>query len=318
MSYIRFVPAPPSSWRATKGAGESSAWQPPPPSFLDHAHSGRATGARYAVGMVVIVFGWVFGQAVVLVGGRAALAAPWPDLTADLLSFVPLLLVTPVVARIWLRRGWRSLITPNARVDGLRIWRGFSSWAVILMAISVPAMLVDSDGLVWGPPTWEAFLRTSVVAAALIGLQTTAEELLFRGYLIQWLSLKTRNPVPLAAISGCLFALPHLANPEVLSLSGFALLLGAVPYFVFGYAFGWVSIVSGSTELAIGAHWANNLLAVTVFGATNSVLSAPTLVTDTSPNVLVSCLAAVANCAVFAWWNVHRGRAARTHTGASP
>lgn len=85
-----------------------------------------------------------------------------------------------------------------------------------------------------GARSWEALLGTAAVAVTLMWLQTTAEEWLFRGYVVQWLSLSTGRPLVLAAVSGALFALPHLANPEVLTLSGLALLLGPVPYFVFG------------------------------------------------------------------------------------
>lgn len=275
----------------------------PPQSYLDHAR----TGGRYGLGFATIVFGWALGQALVFVAVNIALGGAWPALTASLLSFVPLLLITPLATKIWLRRGWRTLITPRARVSGCRVWRGFTSWSAILLLVSIPAMLADPDGLVWGPDSWNALLRTAAVALALIGLQTTAEELLFRGYVIQWLSLRWQRRAVLASVSGAIFTLPHLANPEILSLAGPAVLLGPVPYFVLGYTFAWVSIATGSTELVIGAHWANNLLATTLLGATNSALAGPTMITDSSPNVVVTSLAAFASCALFAWWNVRRG-----------
>lgn len=278
----------------------------PPSSYLDHASTGSGTGGRYWLGFATIILGWALGQTLVFVGVSVALGDAWPGLTASLLSFVPLLLITPLATRIWLRRGWRTLITPRARVSGSRIWRGFISWTAILLIVSIPAMLADPDGLVWGSDSWGALLRTSAAALLLVGLQTTAEELLFRGYVIQWLSLRWRRRVVLASVSGAIFTLPHLANPEVLSLAGPAVLLGPVPYFVLGYTFGWVSIASGSTELAIGAHCANNLLATTLFGSTNSVLAGPTFITDTSPNVVVTSLTAVGSCVLFAWWNVIR------------
>jgi membrane protease YdiL (CAAX protease family) len=49
----------------------------------------------------------------------------------------------------------------------------------------------------------------------LTSIQASAEELLFRGYLLQGTGLVTRRTVLLTVVNGVLFAVLHLSNPEV-------------------------------------------------------------------------------------------------------
>jgi uncharacterized protein len=113
-------------------------------------------------------------------------------------------------------------------------------------------------------------LPFALLALVLTPLQATAEELFFRGYLVQGASLISPNFLFLAVASGALFLLPHLANPGLI-------LPVAVYHFGFGAFLAWVSLRDGTLELAIGAHAANNLFGMVVLGFEGSSLKTPSL-----------------------------------------
>ena len=113
----------------------------------------------------------------------------------------------------------------------------------------------------------------ALLALVFTPIQTTAEEVFFRGYLVQGASLISSNFVFLAVASGVLFMLPHLANPGL--DSGF--LLVALYHFGFGAFLAWISLKDGTLELAIGAHAANNLFGAIVLGFEGSALNTPSL-----------------------------------------
>ena len=122
-------------------------------------------------------------------------------------------------------------------------------------------------------PQWETFLPFLIVGLVLLPMQTTAEELFFRGWIIQWAAGGWSNIWWLSTLSGVLFSLPHLLNPEATGD-----LLGAfVGYFTVGFALGWVTVRDRSLEIAIGAHMSNNLFAGLVVGYEGGALPAEAL-----------------------------------------
>ena len=68
------------------------------------------------------------------------------------------------------------------------------------------------------PPGGE-FLLFLVVAVILVPVQSGFEEVFLRGYLLQGLMQFLRNKVVPAILTGVIFALPHLANPEPRSIA---------------------------------------------------------------------------------------------------
>jgi hypothetical protein len=91
----------------------------------------------------------------------------------------------------------------------------------------------------------------------MIPLQTTAEELLFRGYLMQGIGLAAKNRwVPLLATS-VIFGAMHLLNPEVGKMG----YIVSLYYVGTGLFLGILTLMDEGTELALGFHAANNLTA---------------------------------------------------------
>jgi membrane protease YdiL (CAAX protease family) len=85
-------------------------------------------------------------------------------------------------------------------------------------------------------------------------VSATAQELLFRGYILQGLGLLTRNRILLALVVGFLFMMGHVTNAG----STFNVLLLD---FEGGFFLTITTLKSNGLELAIGIHVAHNLLA---------------------------------------------------------
>jgi hypothetical protein len=248
-------------------------------SYLDQVRQGKNEWWRYLVGIITILVFWFgLGSACILIPimwsaanasstGNSIQETPSmvelmgvpPALALGffLLSFVPMLVGVLFVIRFIHQRPALSLITPHPRINWWRLGQGFLIYAgLALLAALVEALLYP--GRYQFSLNLAQFLPFLLVGLLLIPLQTTAEELLFRGYLLQGISLFTKNLLTLAVISGIVFAIPHLANPEI--EAGPWLL--ATSYFVVGFGLGLVSLRDNGLELAIGVHAANNLLSL--------------------------------------------------------
>jgi membrane protease YdiL (CAAX protease family) len=90
----------------------------------------------------------------------------------------------------------------------------------------------------------------AAMAAGFLFLAALAEEIIFRGWLIQVVGAWTRNMLVMLAVNGLIFSFVHF-DPD---MSGFLIrcLMGA------GWA--WIAIRTAGIEFTTGAHLANNLL----------------------------------------------------------
>lgn len=240
------------------------------PPFPLLARTGQTSWGRHLAGLAIILFSWiaiggVAALALMMVLGELGRSAMSGYLVAN--APFPFLLVGLVIAvRYVHRRPVRSLVTPRQRIDGRRIAWSFGLFLLLAgAATSVEAMLDPGRFDLTLRPAW---LLTLPVIVVLTCLQTSAEELFFRGYLLQAMGLLTQRGWLLVTLSTMVFALPHLMNPEV---STGAPLLAAV-YFCLGAFFTVLTLRDNRLELALGAHAANNLFAVLVVNHENSSL----------------------------------------------
>jgi uncharacterized protein len=249
--------------------------------YLDLALLGRHSGWRYLVAVLLILFFW-FG-----IGSVLLLLLPILWATATLgpafqldpgsltpkgvdrfvnylalsLSFIAFLVGTLLAMMIVHRRSPRTLITPYARIDWRRLGQGFAVWLVLAaLAALVEALLFPGRYQLSFEPARMLFVVPLVLL--LTPLQTSAEELFFRGYVLQGFSLWTRQPVVLTLLSAALFTLPHLGNPEVGAGDNAGLIVAS--YFATGVLFALTTLADNGLELALGAHAANNLFSALI------------------------------------------------------
>ncbi len=279
--------------------------------YLDLALQGKNSWWRYVIALVVIVFFWLIIGSIpylalgIYIANDASAETQFDSLTALfsgvnpifpfvalMLSFVCFLIGIFIAVRLVHWRPFSTLISPQIRWG--RFAQAFGLWLVLAALISsAEAWLYPGRYQLTFDPV--SFLPFALATILLVPLQTSAEELFFRGYLLQWAGLRIRNVIVLSLISGLLFMLPHLGNPEV---SVDAVLLPTF-YFGFGAFLAFLSLKDGGLELALGIHAANNLFAAIFANYVGSALQTPAIFTATELDAVYNLIGALLAMAIF-------------------
>ena len=190
-----------------------------------------------------------------------------------LLTFAAGLLGIFFVVKTLHKQSIRSLTTSRLKIDWKRFWFAFLFWGIISSGLVLADHFMSPENYVFNFKL-QPFLILAAIAIVLVPLQTSFEEYLFRGYLMQGIGVLCKNKwVPLIFTS-VLFGLLHIANPEIEKI-GYILL---VHYIGTGFFLGIITLMDEGLELALGFHAANNLFTALLVTAdwtvfqTNSVL----------------------------------------------
>lgn len=171
-------------------------------------------------------------------------------------------------------RPFLSLISPFDRIDWKRFFVAMGFWFLLMVGFEVVVYLTEPENYTW---TFEAvnFFPSLLVVLLLIPLQTSLEELVFRGYLLQGFGLWFKRPWAAILLSSVLFGLMHIANPEI-GKFGYSILFY---YIGFGIIMALITIMDERMEIALGVHAGNNIYGATVVTFSGSALQTPTLFT---------------------------------------
>ena len=197
---------------------------------------------------------------------------PWQAASAVLVSFLPLLLAPIILHRFLLKRPLRELFTRSTRNFSQEVLMGAVVMSLLLLVLGLPDFILNNSTYTWSFDATR-FLPYLLVALTLIPIQTTAEEVFYRGWIQLRLENGKRSIWIISVAGGALFALPHLGNPEV---SG-NLLLPIIGYGSTGFMLTWVTMRDKSMGLAVGAHAANNILAGLIVSSADSALPAASI-----------------------------------------
>lgn len=271
--------------------------------YLDLARQGKNEWWRYALGVLIIPGFWLgLGIVPYALLVRAEIFDPLYDYLAVNLSIFMMLAGLALTVKLIHRRTLLSLITPEARVDWRRVAHGAAAWVVIAAAVAVVEHLLFPDRyyLSFDARRFFPFLALVLV---LTPLQAAAEELVFRGYLMQGLGLLTRRPALIAIASSLVFTAPHLMNPEV-HQHGAAIM--AANYFVIGMLLATVALRDGRLELAIGLHAVNNVFLALVANYEGSALMTESVFTARELDPVYSLLTLLIGSLAFHGWIFRR------------
>ncbi len=205
-------------------------------------------------------------------------------------NVVLIILLAPLVVGFFVVLGWTllihqqsitSLTTSRKKIDWKRIFFAFGLWGgitIILTGIDIyfsPQDYVLNFNLT-------KFIPLAIIAILLIPLQTSFEEYLFRGHMMQGIGLMAKNRwVPLV-LTSTLFGLMHLANPEVERLGH-----GILIYYIgTGFFLGILTLMDEGLELALGFHAANNLITALLVTADWTAFQTNSIYKDVSEPVL--------------------------------
>lgn len=254
-----------------------------PTSFLRLSDRGQNGWWRYLLGVLVLIIAseiigpaplyMLYGFADSIPGASINEATgalqgvdPSVEFVLAILSSLILIAALHLVVTVFHRRKFLSIITTAKRIRWRQVAYGFFLWAVL---ITVSGYLVGMMLLPFGAAPIDAsadggnvnlfsFGLFVLLGIALTPIQTSSEELLFRGYLLQLTyRIGRRVWVPVVATS-LLFAYVHFFSVGD-SIVQWPVFLG---YFAFGLLAALVTLKDGGLELALGMHAANNIILV--------------------------------------------------------
>lgn len=180
-----------------------------------------------------------------------------PNLSLFLLLFSYVVALGGVyfAVRFLHRQTFISIVTGRKKIDWNRVLFSFSIWSVFtVVSTLVTYYLNPSDFEINFQPI--PFLILFIIASLLIPIQTTVEELVFRGYLMQGFANLSKNKWLPLLVTSVIFGLLHLSNPEVSKLGNIIM----VYYIGTGLLLGVITLMDNGMELALGFHAANNLI----------------------------------------------------------
>ncbi len=263
--------------------------------YIEQAFKGLHEWWRYIIGIMVIFMAVLIGQIPFMLAvflkaisdgdnimgmnetQMMKMLEPNLNLFLMLLSFAGGLIGVFLAVKYLHKQSIVSLTTARNKIDWKRFWFAFILWGIVSTSFIVldyyasPEIYVLNFKLV-------PFLILCLIAIVLIPIQTSFEEYLFRGYLMQGMGVITKTKwVPLITTS-IVFGLLHIANPEVKQL-GYVVM---VYYIGTGLFLGIMTLMDEGIELALGFHAANNLFTALLVTADWTALQTHSVFKDTS------------------------------------
>lgn len=175
------------------------------------------------------------------------------------------------------RQTIKSLTTARKKVDWKRIFFAFGLWGALTTAMTVIGYYAEPENFeINFKPVPFAIL--ALIAIVLVPMQTSFEEYLFRGYLMQGIGIATRSKLTALITTSVIFGLMHIANPEIGKL-GYILLLY---YIGTGFFLGIMTLMDDGMELALGFHAANNLFTALLVTSDWTALQTDSIFKDNS------------------------------------
>ncbi|XRE44435.1 putative integral membrane protein [Tenacibaculum discolor] len=265
-------------------------------SFIQQAYKGQNQWYLYLLVIFIVLFGWQF-IGVIPLAITAVLHSENTNeflraaddsfmslgINKNLFLFMMVAMFAFGLASLFLgvkyihKRAIKTVITSRERIDWSRFWFGFFVWGILSVIVVSSDILLSPENYTWNFKPLPFFTLVAI-SFLFLPIQTSFEELLFRGYFMQGLGTWFKNRwVPLI-VTSVAFGLLHGANPEVEKLG----YISMVFYIGTGFFFGITTLMDEGTELALGLHAINNIVAAFLVTTDWTVFQTDALFVDTS------------------------------------
>jgi membrane protease YdiL (CAAX protease family) len=252
---------------------------------------------KYLVGSAIVIVASTIGQipltvAVLLKAWNAGKPFPMtmPAMAAYLgnnqmlfwllLSFAFALGALFLVVRYIHRQSILSLSTSRRSFDWRRAFFSFGLWALLTAVLTGIDYMTSPKDYVWNFH-WPQFGILLVISVLMIPIQTSCEEYVFRGYLMQGFGRLAYNKWFPLVMTSLIFGCLHIFNPEVDKM-GYGIM---VYYIGTGLVMGVMTLMDEGIELSLGFHAANNMTGALLVTSDWSVLQTDSILRDVSqPN----------------------------------
>tara|TARA_A200000113_G_scaffold178193_2_gene163743 strand:+ start:378 stop:1286 length:909 start_codon:yes stop_codon:yes gene_type:complete len=260
--------------------------------FLEQVDSKNNSFVKYLRGSLIIIFIHFLGQiplSLYLISGninienledQSQILSLIPPNLGLILILIPFLVTLPVLWFVVTKlhnQNITSLITSRTKIDYGKIIFAFFLWGGISATLVISDYLINPDDYVWNFKLIP-FLTLLVIAVLMIPIQTTVEELIFRGYLMHGFGRLTKNRWGPLLITSVIFGMLHLWNPEIDKLG-----IELIWYYIgTGLFLGVITLMDDGMELALGFHAANNLITALLVTASWTAFQTESLLIDNS------------------------------------
>ncbi len=259
-------------------------------SFLKNAFKGENSIVYYLLGMTIIIVGYFLGSFPLTLAAFYQVneyklepeAVNRFEETLDfsiihmsnnlglvlmIMIFVFTLLAFLLVLKIH-KKSLKDTITGRLRVDYSRILFGFGFWIILGIIFEFVSWLIfpENYSLTF---SLSSFIPLFFICILLLPIQTTTEELVFRGYLLQGLSLIIQQRWIIILITAVLFSMVHSMNPEIEKFGFWTMQLYYVGAGVF---LALITLWDDGMELALGVHAATNIFGAMIVSYSGGVL----------------------------------------------
>ena len=170
-----------------------------------------------------------------------------------------------------------SILSIRKKFDLERVMYSFMLWGSIVSAFVFLEYSLSPESYEINFKLKE-FLILAVIAILFIPIQTSVEEIVFRGYLMQGFGHWLNSRFMALFLSSVVFGSLHLANPEITALGYEFIFL----YITVGFVLGIMTLMDDGLELAVGFHAANNLIAALLVTADWTVFQTESVLIDIS------------------------------------
>lgn len=263
--------------------------------FIEQAFTKDNYFGKYLIGSLVVILASIVGQLPLMIALMVKIFSQGNDLSdlnsaniykllelnwmlfLMLLSFAAALPALFFMIRKLHNQTVMSVTTTRKAIDWNRVFFTFGLWSIVtIVSVYVDYQMSPQD-YVWNfKPIPFAILF--VIATLLIPIQTSVEEYLFRGYLMQGFGVLAKNKLFPLLMTSIIFGAMHLLNPEVEKL-GYVML---VYYIGTGLLLGIMTLMDEGMELALGFHAANNLIGCLLVTTDWSALQTHSILKDIS------------------------------------
>lgn len=170
-----------------------------------------------------------------------------------------------------------SVTTSRRKIDWGRVAFSFILWAIFSILSFLVLYLQSPENFVWNFKLIP-FLILLVLGSVLIPIQTSTEEYIFRGYLMQGFANLSKNRWFPLLMTSLIFGSLHVFNPEVLKM-GYVIM---IYYIGTGLFLGVLTLMDEGMELSLGFHAANNLIGALLVTSDWSVFQTHSIFKDMS------------------------------------
>lgn len=264
--------------------------------FIQQAYKGENSWLHYLGAIVLVFFGWQFLGSIPLLIVAVMHSKNMSDfhkaaensflgmgINSNLFLFLMIMMFAIGVVFLYIgvkfihRRGFLTVVTSRKKMDWGRFFTGFISWGLIAVTFIILDVFISPDSYTWNFKPIPFFILLTI-SFLFLPIQTSFEELLFRGYFMQGVGIWFKNRwVPLI-LTSVIFGLMHIANPEVAKLG----YISMVFYIGTGLFYGVTTLMDEGTELALGLHAVNNITAAFLVTTDWTVFQTDALFIDTS------------------------------------